>query len=87
MTYSNEHIDDYKSKLSDTDKTILLEHCNEYNIKPTICAWYDDIEDFYSDWVDEVGYSKKAADELLHNNADSDQFVIFNDGRILRLVK
>jgi hypothetical protein len=85
MTYSIPDIDDYKKQLSEDDKPILIEHCNEHNIPPVICAWYDDIDDFYSDWVDEVGYSKKQADDLLRDNKDSYQFVIFNDGRILRL--
>jgi hypothetical protein len=85
MTYSIPDIDDYQSKLSDKDKITLIEHCNTNDIQPNICAWYDDMNDFYSDWVDEVGYSKENADKLLHN--ESDQFLIFQDGRILRLAK
>lgn len=84
MKYSNEHIDDYQNKLSNEDEKKLLEHSNKYDIKPVICAWYDDLEDFYSDWVDEVGYTKKQANNLLKDNKD--EFLKFKDGRILRLV-
>lgn len=84
MKYSNEHIDDYQNKLSNEDEKKLLEHSNKYDIEPVICAWYDNLEDFYSDWVDEVGYTKKQANNLLKDNKD--EFLKFKDGRILRLV-
>lgn len=87
MTYLAEHIDDYQSRLSEEDKTLLLAHCNEWDIAPVICAWYDDMDDFLSDWVEEVGYTEEAAKNLLNPNNTQGEFKVFPDGRMLRLVK
>ena len=37
-------------RLSKEQAEELLKHCNEFGIHPEICAWYDDMEDFYTDW-------------------------------------
>jgi hypothetical protein len=87
MTCSKEQIDDYQTRLSDADKDFLLDRCNQWGIFPNICAWYDDISDFYSDWVEDIGYTKEQADDLLDIVKMQGEFIIFSDGRIVRLVK
>ena len=82
MSYNISQIDDYQKRLLEKEKEIVIQHCNKYNIAPVIYAWYEDIEDFYSDWVEEVGYSKEKADSLLLDNPE--EFLIFPDKKIIR---
>jgi len=82
--YVYSSIDDYQNRLTDEQKDIVLEHCKENSIKPIICAWYDDMDDFYSDWCDEVGYSKEYADALYSHGSDSGEFLSFSDKAIVR---
>ena len=77
-------IDDYQNRLSNKQKNRVISHCKEHDISPVICAWYDDMDDFYSDWVDEVGYTEIAADDLL--NDDGGEFLVFKDRQIVRFV-
>jgi len=79
-------IDDYQNRLTENQKRLLLKHCNKYGIKPEICAWYDNMEDFYSDWTGEAGYSKDEAKSLLDVN-DGGEFKKFKDGSIVRLAR
>lgn len=81
--YAIEDIFDYKDKLSEQQKKVLVRHCNRYEIRPDICAWYDDWEDFCSDWCDYIGYTKTEARKLLHS--DTGEFCIFGSGEIVRL--
>lgn len=80
-------IDDYQNRLDDNQKKTLLRHCNKHNIKPNICAWYDNWTDFCSDWVDDLGYTKIQARNLLNNKHELGEFKIFKDKSIVRLVK
>lgn len=41
-------------------------HAKRYGIKPEICAWYADWEDFCSDWCDGCGYTRTEARKLFH---------------------
>ena len=80
-------IDDYSNKPTEEQKIALVKHCNRYNIKPEICAWYKDWDDFCSDWVDSIGYSKTEARELLSGKRDNKgEFKVFSDKTIVRLV-
>lgn len=46
--YTIKDIDNYQDgRLSDNQAKKLVEHCNNYKIYPCICAWYDDMDDFY----------------------------------------
>ena len=83
--YDYTAIEDYQNRLTESQKGFLLKHCNSYGIKPEICAWYDNMEDFYSDWTS-VGYSKTDAKCLLSVN-DGGEFKKFKNGSIVRLVK
>ena len=85
MSYTISQIEDYQNRLSEEDKVLVIKHCNKYNIAPVICAWYEDMNDFYSDWVDEVGYSKDAADLLLLDNPE--EFLILPNKNIIRFVR
>ncbi len=84
MSYEIKDIDDYQNRLSSEQKTELITHCNENDIFPNICAWYDDMEDFYSDWCGEVGYSLDNADALYSLGSDSGEFLTFPDKTIVR---
>ena len=84
--YTVDQIDDYKNKLNTSQKEAVVKHCNEYGYKPTICAWYDDKDDFVDAWA-EVGYSKDDALQLLSNNwSNPGEFLIFDDDQIIRFV-
>lgn len=84
MKYNINDIDDYQNRLDEEQKSKLIKHCNKYEIAPNICAWYDNLEDFYSDWC-KIGYTKKQAKELLNNNIEN-EFIKFSNGEIIRLV-
>ena len=84
MSYKINEIDDYQNRLTGDQEKLLIRHCNKYGIKPCICAWYDDMDDFYSDWCDDIGYSKTDARSLLSEG--DGQFKKFKDGQIIRLV-
>ena len=81
--YSLKDIDDYLNRLTEEQKEEVVNHANKYDIKPEICAWYNDEEDFLSDWC-HVGYSKEEAlDKLL---TEKKEFLQFNDNQIVRFV-
>ncbi len=83
--YEISDIDDYQNRLTEKQKKLLIRHCNRYQIAPEICAWYDDMDDFYSDWVEQIGYTKTGARKLMQDNKD--EFKRFSDSSIIRLAK
>lgn len=84
--YKIEDIDDYKDRLTEEQKKVLIRHCNRYEINPEICAWYDNWEDFCSDWCsDDVGLTRTEARERL--NEGTGEFCRFGNGEIVRLVR
>jgi len=84
MTYDINQIDDYQNRLNNEQKEIVISHCNEFQIEPVICAWYEDMDDFYDAW-EEVGYSTEEADALF--NDSNDEFLAFDNETIVRFVK
>ena len=48
--FNKKDIDDYLNRLTQEQEKELLKYCNKYNVKPVICAWYEDKKDFVSDW-------------------------------------
>lgn len=61
VKYLSEYItvtDDLKEKIE--------KHARRYNINSEICAWYSDWGDFYSDWCNNLGYTKTEARKILH---------------------
>jgi len=76
-------IDDYRNRLNEEQKQAIIKHCNRYKIKPIICAWYDDWEDFCSDWCDGVGYTRTQAKKVYHGGKG--EFCTFSSGEIVRL--
>lgn len=44
----------------------IEKHAKRYGIKAEICAYYEDWEDFCSDWCDFCGYTRTEARKLLH---------------------
>lgn len=84
--YNIKDIDDYQNRLTPEQKENLIKHCNKYNVAPEICAWYDDMDDYYSDWCsDNIGYSKAEARDKIKTN-DNGEFKKFSNGEIVRLI-
>lgn len=50
-----------------SDKTVLAigKHAMRYALHTDICAYYKDMEDFFSDWCS-IGYSRTEARKLMH---------------------
>lgn len=86
MNYTIKDIDDYRNRLTEEQKVIVIKHCNKMNIKPNICAWYDDLDDFYSDWCDDIGMTEEEANNIL-NDKNTGEFIIFYDQQIIRFTK
>lgn len=83
MKMDEESIKYLEQYLTVTDKlksTIEL-HASEYDIEPKICAWYKDMDDFYSDWCS-IGYTKEQADRLLEEDSGEFMFLPENLGII-----
>ena len=85
MTYTTSHIDDYENRLTEEQKLTVVEHANNFELEPNICAWYNDMEDFYSDWVGELHYTEEEARRLLCEN--DGEFLCFDNDTIIRFVK
>lgn len=85
MIYTTSNIDDYRNRLTEEQKLTVVEHANNFELEPNICAWYDDMEDFYSDWCGELGYTQEEADSLFCEN--DGEFLQFNNDTIIRFVK
>lgn len=81
--YSIEDIDDYQDKLSEQQTYELLHHCNEWNIAPIICAWYDDMDDLQDDYSEHCGYSKDTTNDYV--NEYPQMFCEFSNGEIVKL--
>ena len=81
--FIKEQINDYLNKITDEQARKLIRHCNRYIIEPNICAWYDNMEDFFSDWCDAVGYTRTQARKLYHGGKG--EFCTFANGEIIRL--
>lgn len=79
---SLEYLQQY-SIISEETENKIKRHCKRYSLKPDICAWYRDMQDFFSDWC-ELGYTKTEARKLLHSG--SGEFQIINDFGIVRYV-
>ena len=69
-------------KVDNELKEKILKHCKRYNLKPEICAYYFDWEDFCSDWCDEIGYTRTEARKLLHGGKG--EFLKFDSNEIIR---
>lgn len=83
--YKLENIDDYLNRLTPEQAEELIVHCNEYDIFPNICAWYDDMDDFFDDWCEQVGLTEKEAQERFKEGKEIGEFKQFSDEQIIRL--
>ena len=85
--YKIKDIADYQSRLTNEQTESLIQHCNEFNIYPIICAWYDNMEDFYQDWVYdyEIFKTEEEADDRYEYGIEKGEFLKFEDGQIVRL--
>lgn len=81
--FDRNDINDYQNRLTEEQKKALIRHCNRYEISPIITAWYDDWEDFCSDWCGNLGYTKTEARKILHGGKG--EFKMFKTGEIVRL--
>lgn len=86
--YKINDIDDYLNRLTEEQKEILIKHSNKFAIHPEICAWYDDMEDFYQDWISDnkIFETEEQADNRYEEGLASGEFLKFKDGQIIRLV-
>ena len=95
---------DYKKAINDWDRSMVyLNHCNplnenviqkikkhikEYKLTDQICAWYENMTDFYSDWCDKYNgyYSKEEAREIYDEGICDGEFQRIKGYGILRYV-
>jgi hypothetical protein len=78
---SLQYISQYMKVNKDVTKAIHR-HCARYNLEPRICAWYADMEDFFSDWCDDCGYTRTEARSIYHGGKG--EFQTFPNGNIVR---
>ena len=71
-------------KITDEIKNKITKHCRRYGISEEVCAFYSDIEDFYSDWCDNLGYTRTEAKQIHHGGIG--EFQTFSNGNIIRYV-
>ena len=60
----------YLSRYIQVDEEItvrIIDHCIFHKLNPEICAYYEDLEDFYSDWTT-IGYEREEALAMLVNS-------------------
>ena len=69
-------------KISENQVDKILKHCKKYNIKPQVCAYYENWKDFCSDWCDFIGLTKTEAKERLYG--EEGEFLIFKGWGIIR---
>lgn len=70
--------------LSDNVIKVIARHSKRYDIKTEICAWYSDMDDFFSDWC-AIGYTRSEARRLFHG--DIGEFQTLPNGKgIIRYV-
>ena len=64
---SKKYVENYIGrKLTSQELNSIQKHCKKYNTS-SICAWYEDWEDFCSDWCsDDIGFTRSEARKLLH---------------------
>ena len=67
--------------ISEIVKDKINKHCKRYGINDEICAWYSDLEDFFSDWC-KIGYTRTEARKIYHGGKG--EFMTFSNGNIIR---
>jgi hypothetical protein len=82
--YTIRDISDYRVRLTNEQRVQLMKHCNKFQIAPEICAWYEDLDDFFSDWCDYMKMTKTEARKKL--SPINKEFCKFKTGEIVRLV-
>lgn len=78
ITYLSRYI-----RITEDIKQKIEKHAKRYGIRPEIeiCAWYQDWEDFCSDWCSKtIGYTKTEARKLLHGGIGEFMFLPNNLG-------
>lgn len=85
--YTKNDIDDYMDKITDIQAKKLIKHCNKFNIYPRICAWYDDMDDFYQDWIydNNIFKTEEEANDRFDYGIEIGEFVKFENGEIVRI--
>ena len=63
-------------KVTDKIKDKIEKHAEKWGITAKICAYYEDWEDFCSDWCSEnIGYTRTEARKLLHGGKGEFMFL------------
>ena len=78
---SKEYLSQYM-EITPTIEAKIKSHCSRYSIKDNICAWYYNLEDFFSDWCEECGYTRTEARRIYHGGYG--EFQTFPNGNIIR---
>lgn len=63
-------------------KNKITAHCRRYGIPEKVCAWYSDMDDFFTDWCDDCGYTRTEARNIYHGGIG--EFQTFSNGNIIR---
>lgn len=68
-------------------KDTIEKHAQEKGLEPEICAYYEDMADFYLDWVNSCGYTKADAKKLFDKGLKTGEFMQLPDRQgIVRFV-
>ena len=70
-------------KTEDEIVSKIFKHAKKYNLSVEICAWYEDIKDFCSDWRD-VGFDNSEAKDRYYEGRDTGEFQRINGFGIIR---
>lgn len=74
IRYLNRYI-----KVTEEIRQKIEKHAKRYGIKAEICAWYQNWNDFCSDWCsNNIGYTRTEARRLLHGGKG--EFMFLPDG-------
>lgn len=87
LEYLRQYID-----VSERVKKCIENHAKKYKLNPRICAWYKDMDDFYSDWAElqsaahytenclGIGYSAEEVEDRYDEGIKSGEFLWLPDG-------
>ena len=84
--YIKKDINGFIDRLTIKQKEILLKHCNTFNIKPEIRAWYNNLEDLCRGHSVMCDYTEKESINMYQSNTHHN-FVTFPNGEIIKLNK
>lgn len=82
-TFKRLDIKDYKNKITEEQVKELLTHCNEHDVTPVICAWYEHFDDLIDDYQLHCDYTADETREMYEQNKMI--FCEFSNGEIVKI--